>query len=428
MSSYIDTIDKNIIENLLIDDNYNELTFLYKEKKYKEKIIELQENINKKYPLMNYSIIRVVIYEQITLGEPIQIYEYTIKYNEEYIMKLKISIISDFHYAIDIYCEQYIKNLTYIDYRIKNQCFRSFNGFDFLWNILFVPIERETNSELEQKGFKPEILHIFNVFEYLHQYFKEILQFDYQYYNRIEPIDNIDNMFEMVNEIKKHRQTEYLHEVFKNASEQLKNNRELVLSLVKLNGRTLKYASNILKNDKEIVWEALKNDLNAFKYISDDLKNDRKIVLFVIKEAGVLYQYVSENLRNDREIALLSMKTHGLSLEFVSKTFKNDYEIVLTAVKHFSSALHYASDEMKNNKSIVLAAVKSEPFALVYASDELKNDFDIVFVAVTEKGNSLTYASDELKDNIDIVKAAIQKVPSAIEYASTRIKNELKKT
>jgi hypothetical protein len=276
MSSYIVTIDKNIIENLLIDNNYNELTFLYKEKKYKEKIIDLQENINKKYPLKNYSIIQVVIYQLITLGEPFQIYEYTIKYNEEYIMKLKITIISDYQYTIDIWCDQYIKNLTYIDYKINNQHFKTYNGFDFLWNILFVPIERETNQELENKGFKPEILHMFDVFEYLHQYFKDILQFDYQYYNRIEPIENIDNMLEMVNEIKKHRQTEYLHEVFKNASEQLKNIRELVLSLVKLNGRTLKYASNILKNDKEIVWEALKNDLNAFKYISDDLKNDRK--------------------------------------------------------------------------------------------------------------------------------------------------------
>lgn len=372
MTSYIDTIDKNIIKNLLIDDNYNELTFLYKEKKYKEKIIDLQENINKKYPLMNYSIIRVVIYQQISLGEPIQIYEYMIKYNEEYIMKLNIGIISDFHYTIDIYCEQYIKKLTYIDYRIKNQCFRRYNGFDFLWNILFVPIERETNQELEKKGFKPEILHMFNVFEYLHQYFKDILQFDYQYYNRIEPIDNIDNMLEMVNEVKKHSQSEYLHDVFKNASEQLKNNRELVLSLVKLNGRTLKYASNILKNDKEIVWKALKNDLNAFKYISDDLKNDKKIVLFVIKQAGVLYQYVSETLKNDREIALLSMKTYGLSLQYASETFKNDYEIVLTAVSQFGYALVYASDELKNNKSIVLAAISNEPFALNDASDRIK--------------------------------------------------------
>lgn len=381
MTSYIDTIDKNIIENLLIDENYNDLTDLYK-----EKIIELQENINKKYPLMNYSILFVLIYEQMEDYEktniserPTEIHEYTLKYNDEYIMKIKIYELDDYKWIIEIWWEQYIKNLTYIDYTINKGYYKTYYGFDFLYNVVWFPthdieLNQEFMEELEENRFKNEFLHILNPLNDLFLYFKKnmVKEFEYNYHNPIESIEDTETILDMVNELKKYNQMNYLDEVFKNASETLKNNRELVLSLVKLNGKTLKYASDTLKNDKEIVWDTLKNDLSAFEYISEDLKKDRKIVLFSVKREGVLFQYLCETMRNDREIALLSMKTHGLSLEFASETFKNDYEIVLSAVQQCGYALVYASDEMKNNKSIVLAAVKNEPFSLNDASDIIK--------------------------------------------------------
>jgi hypothetical protein len=45
-----------------------------------------------------------------------------------------------------------------------------------------------------------------------------------------------------------------------NASNNQKNNFEIVLEAVKMDGENLEYASNELKNNFEIVLEAVKND------------------------------------------------------------------------------------------------------------------------------------------------------------------------
>ena len=48
----------------------------------------------------------------------------------------------------------------------------------------------------------------------------------------------------------------------------------MVLEAVKQNGSALKYASEELKNDKEVVLEAVKQDGFALEYDSYELQND----------------------------------------------------------------------------------------------------------------------------------------------------------
>jgi hypothetical protein len=58
------------------------------------------------------------------------------------------------------------------------------------------------------------------------------------------------------------------------ASDQLKNDKDVVLEAVKQNDYALYYASEQLKNDKDIVLEAVKQDGDAIRYASDELQND----------------------------------------------------------------------------------------------------------------------------------------------------------
>ena len=47
-------------------------------------------------------------------------------------------------------------------------------------------------------------------------------------------------------------------DVLEYASEEMRNDKEIVMTAVKLNGYQLKNASDLLKNDREIVMEAVK--------------------------------------------------------------------------------------------------------------------------------------------------------------------------
>ena len=58
------------------------------------------------------------------------------------------------------------------------------------------------------------------------------------------------------------------------ASEEIRNNREIVMEAVKNNGYEIQYASNDLKNDKDLVITALKENKMAFAYIGKDIKEE----------------------------------------------------------------------------------------------------------------------------------------------------------
>ena len=52
-----------------------------------------------------------------------------------------------------------------------------------------------------------------------------------------------------------------------------------ILTLVKQNGRDLRYASDELQNDKEVVLEAVKQDGNALQFASLELQNEIKQIM-----------------------------------------------------------------------------------------------------------------------------------------------------
>ena len=112
----------------------------------------------------------------------------------------------------------------------------------------------------------------------------------------------------------------------------------------------------------------------ALRYASEELKNDREVVLQVVKQDGGALRYASEELKNDREVVLAAVKQNGWALMYASEELKNDREVVLDVVKRAGYVLKYASEELKKDREVVLAAVKSDRQALQFASNELKKD------------------------------------------------------
>jgi predicted RNA-binding protein (virulence factor B family) len=100
------------------------------------------------------------------------------------------------------------------------------------------------------------------------------------------------------------------------------------LKAVKQNGDSLQYASEELKNDKEVVLEAVKQYGRSLLYASEELKNDKEFVLEVVKQNGDSLEYASEELKNDKEVLWISkgyfkfiksIKTFDLNFKFSKK-------------------------------------------------------------------------------------------------------------
>ena len=59
----------------------------------------------------------------------------------------------------------------------------------------------------------------------------------------------------------------------------------------------MQYASDELKNDKNIVMEAVKQYGGALYFASDELKNDKSIVMEAVKQDGSALDFASDELK-----------------------------------------------------------------------------------------------------------------------------------
>ena len=83
------------------------------------------------------------------------------------------------------------------------------------------------------------------------------------------------------------------------------------LELVKRVNFDLEYASDELKNDREVVMKAVNQRGCASEYASDELRNDREVVMEAVKQNGCALKYASDEVKSENEkvdFAMISIR------------------------------------------------------------------------------------------------------------------------
>ena len=220
------------------------------------------------------------------------------------------------------------------------------------------------------------------------------------------------------------------------ASEESKNDKDVVLAAAKKDIESLQYASEELRKDKEFLLEVLNKgikdvdflsgwnfaDSSVQESISEELrKNDKGVFLAGLKKGLWMIDHSTiHKLIKDQEVILAAVKKDGLALQYADEDLKKDEEIVLAAVKQNGLALQYAHKDLRKNKKVVLAAVEQNGLALEYASERLKNDTKIVLAAVNQDERALQYAGE--KATTDVIRENWK----LLEYASFQSQHEEK--
>ncbi|MGR3974051.1 MAG: DUF4116 domain-containing protein [Candidatus Rhabdochlamydia sp.] len=213
-------------------------------------------------------------------------------------------------------------------------------------------------------------------------------------------------------------------EVLRYASEELRNDRDIVIAAVKKNVEALRHASEELRNNQDIVMAAVKRNVEALCYASEKLRADRDFVMNAIKENVEVLRYASEEIQNDRDFVIAAVKRNVEALCYAGEKLRADRNFVMTVIKENVEALCYACEELRADRDFVMAAVKQAGGALNYASKELQNDCDIVMVAVKRNVEALRYASEKLRNDVDFIMAIIQRNVKALRYASEKLRND----
>jgi hypothetical protein len=84
--------------------------------------------------------------------------------------------------------------------------------------------------------------------------------------------------------------------------------KRVMMAAVQLDGTLLAYASNNLRNNREIVKLAVTQSGYALKFASEILQDDPEIVKLAVEQEAHAICYASERLRNDPELAAIAAK------------------------------------------------------------------------------------------------------------------------
>eukprot|EP01047_Picozoa_sp_COSAG01_P030861 COSAG01_NODE_2166_length_8254_cov_9.294421_2_plen_586_part_00 len=140
--------------------------------------------------------------------------------------------------------------------------------------------------------------------------------------------------------------------------------------------------------------------------MATDLRNDQDIMMEAVSIDGNLLQLAARDRCADKSIVMAAIAKTPLALEHALE-LRADRDVVTTAVVRDGNAVQYAADELRDNRDIILTAVRQNPFALQYAADELRANRDIILTAVRQNPLALEHASIDMRQNREVVTTAL---------------------
>jgi len=171
--------------------------------------------------------------------------------------------------------------------------------------------------------------------------------------------------------------------------------------------------------DKEFIYDACCRNVEVFKEV-EHFHDDDDLLRRLGCSCPHALQYAS------KQAMLRLLEKHPLYLKHASEELRADYDVVFCAVSVDGRALDYAAQCFQADRELVIKAMqKSRGAAIMYSSVELQRDPLLALHAVSLNGMNLAHLPIELQDNDEVVHMAISIAPQAVRYCSARLRTAL---
>ena len=220
-----------------------------------------------------------------------------------------------------------------------------------------------------------------------------------------------------------------MDKVLNKYGDQLKNNRDLILSVVKNYDKALAYANDELLNDLSFIKEAVMLNGASIAYASETIQNNKNIILEAVKRKGNTLKYASTSLKDNEDVVLAAVKRKGSALKYASLNLQNNRSIVLEAVKNNCAVEYIPSKFLYEDEEIILLILKrsnATSWSLAMANESLRRNKVLVLKAVSKKGLDLEFACHNLQNDLEVLQAAVSQNFAAFNYTSLNL-SEIKK-
>jgi hypothetical protein len=125
-------------------------------------------------------------------------------------------------------------------------------------------------------------------------------------------------------------------------------------------------------DDKEIIIKAIEISNDSYYHASERLKKDRDVILTLIKQYGMKSIEFPELLTNDEEFVRFSIESCPFVLKHLKKEFQNRKEFVSTCALKIPLTINYASEELKKDENFIFDLCLKNREIYYHISEEFK--------------------------------------------------------
>jgi hypothetical protein len=237
---------------------------------------------------------------------------------------------------------------------------------------------------------------------------------DFTLKNKIINRNDIIQLIKKISNFKKKRTGyDFNDSILLNASDALKDDKQIVLSCVKVVSSSYKDASPRLQHDDDVL-KVLSTNLHFNKNIKevvpnlnkdialklvtfnpriymrlDKYKRDKDVIIQSLKDPAhirvYIYPYIPNDMKKDKDIQkALDMKDP----RYFSEKYNNDENLILQGIQYDSHVIQYASKKLKNNKHFVIKYMKKLDHGyediMKYLSKKLQNDRELYLLKLND--------------------------------------------
>lgn len=160
----------------------------------------------------------------------------------------------------------------------------------------------------------------------------------------------------------------------------------------------------LLNGDRELAMMAIRKSIKCMMmYVSEQLKQDRELMLLAIQRDMSAFRFAPDTLRSDITFILEAVKINPYVFRYLDPSFKQIKEIVLEVVQNKGWMLNDVDSHWRSDRDIVMAAIKNEPESFKFANTKFRSDKEIMLLGIKEWQPLIRFLDPELKRDPDII-------------------------
>ncbi|OLP97111.1 hypothetical protein AK812_SmicGene20593 [Symbiodinium microadriaticum] len=204
--------------------------------------------------------------------------------------------------------------------------------------------------------------------------------------------------------------------------EDVRADRQVVLTIVQKDGLALEWAARALQSDKEVVLAAVKKGAFALQFASPSLLRDRLFVLAAVQCNGYALACAGK-FQGDREIVQTAVREDGSALEYASDALKRDREVALTAARWSDAALEYVAESLWQDRNFTRAVLEKNDAAWEYASEKLQADRRFL-LEVLQLNPGIFRRLQPGQADAELILKVIKATPAAFEHLPAEMRDD----